>query len=325
MTTTTTQPTPLDLKQSVSLEELYGHLGPINMGAGWAKKTPSLWPEPKKTFRPHRWSYAQAKGALDAAGRLINTELAERRNLILQNPGESYATSRTIVAAYQMIMPGEKARSHRHTPNALRLILDAEPGAYTVVNGQKLSMLPGDVVLTPNWCWHGHANDSRACAYWLDVLDVPLVQLLEPMFFEPHPDEFEKEIVVPTSSPMHFPWAETKKRLAEAEKSANGKPAEINLGDPALATIGLSMIGLKAKQATDPRKVMANNVFGVVEGEGTTEVEGETLEWSRGDVIVVPSWREHVHRSENGAVLFRCTDEPVMSKLGFLREGNGAP
>ena len=72
---------------------------------------------------------------------------------------------------------------------------------------------------------------------------------------------------------------------------------------------------------TDPRKIMANNVFGVVEGEGATEVDGETLEWSRGDVIVVPSWREHVHRSETGAVLFRCTDEPVMSKLGFLREG----
>ena len=141
MTTTTTQPTPLDLKQSVTLEELYGHLGPINMGAGWAKKTPSLWPEPKRTFRPHRWSYAQAKGALDAAGRLINTELAERRNLILQNPGESYATSRTIVAAYQMIMPGEKARSHRHTPNALRLIIDAEPGAYTGATKRRIGKL----------------------------------------------------------------------------------------------------------------------------------------------------------------------------------------
>ena len=163
-------------------------------------------------------------------------------------------------------------------------------------------MLPGDVVLTPNWCWHGHANDSRACAYWLDVLDVPLVQLLEPMFFEPHPDDFEKEIVVPASSPLIFPWAETQRRLAEAEKTANGKPAQIAL-EPALSTIGLSMIRLKAGQATDPRKIMANNVFGVVEGEGATEVDGETLEWSRGDVIVVPSWREHVHRSETGAVL----------------------
>jgi gentisate 1,2-dioxygenase len=221
-------------------------------------------------------------------------------------------------------MPGEKARSHRHTPNALRLIIDAEPGAYTIVNGERLSMMPGDVVLTPNWCWHGHGNDSRACAYWLDVLDVPLVQLLEPMFFEPHPDDFEKESVVPNASPMHFSWADTERRLAEAAKTANGHPAEIALGDPALETMALSMIGLKAGQATPSRKVMANSVFGVAKGSGTTEVDGAKLSWNRGDVIVVPAWREHVHRSDNGAVLFRVTDEPVMKKLGFLREGHGA-
>ena len=322
-------PTQQQLSQSGTLEELYGQLGSIRMGAGWAKPTPSLWPEPKKSFAPFVWSYAQAKGALDAAGRLINTELAERRNLILQNPAGDYATSRTIVAAYQMIMPGEKARSHRHTPNALRLIIDAEPGAYTVVNGERLSMMPGDVVLTPNWCWHGHGNDSRDCAYWLDVLDVPLVQLLEPMFFEPHPDEFEKESVVANTSPMHFAWAETERRLAEAGARSNGKPAEIALGDygqekSALDTMALSMIELKAGQATASRKVMANSVFGVAKGAGTTDVGGVKLSWSRGDVVVVPAWQEHVHRSENGAVLFRVTDEPVMRKLGFLREANGA-
>jgi gentisate 1,2-dioxygenase len=317
-------PTPQQLAQSGTLEELYAKLGGIGMGPGWAKPTPSLWPEPKKTFQPFVWSYAQAKGALDAAGRLINTELAERRNLILQNPGENYATSRTIVAAYQMIMPGEKARSHRHTPNALRLIVDAEPGAYTVVNGQRLSMMPGDVVLTPNWCWHGHGNDSRACAYWLDVLDVPLVQLLEPMFFEPHPDEFEKETVVANASPMHFPWADSLRRLAEAGAQSNGQPAEIALGGPALDTMALSMIEIKPGQATKPRKIMANSVFGVVKGSGTTDADGARLNWNRGDVIVVPSWREHAHHSEAGAVLFRVTDEPVMQKLGFLREGTPA-
>ena len=68
---------------------------------------------------------------------------------------------------------------------------------------------------------------------------------------------------------------------------------------------------------------MANNVFGVVQGEGTTEVEGESFAWKRGDVIVVPAWQQHVHRSKDGAVLFRSSDEPVMRKLGFLREGNG--
>ena len=318
-----TSPTPQQLSQSGTLDELYSQLSPIRMSAGWAKPTPSLWAEPKKSFQPFVWSYAQAKGALDAAGRLINTKLAERRNLILQNPAEGYATSRTIVCAYQMIMPGEKARSHRHTPNALRLIVDAEPGAYTIVNGERLAMMPGDVVLTPNWCWHGHGNDSRACAYWLDVLDVPLVHLLEPMFFEPHPDDFEKESVVPNASPMHFPWAQTKARLMDAEARGGGSAAEIAL-DAALDTMALSMIGLKPGQSTKTRKVMANSVFGVVQGSGTTEADGTRLTWNRGDVIVVPSWREHHHRSDTGAVLFRVTDEPVMRKLGFLREGAAA-
>jgi len=49
-----------------------------------------------------------------------------------------------------MVLPGEAARSHRHTPNALRLVVDAAPGNYTVVNGKKLPMRPGDVLLTPN-------------------------------------------------------------------------------------------------------------------------------------------------------------------------------
>jgi gentisate 1,2-dioxygenase len=316
-------PTPRELAQSGSLEQLYAQLAPIKVVPGWAKAAPSLWPEPKKSFQAHVWHYDQAKGALDAAGRLINTELAERRNLILQNPATGYATSRTIVAAYQMIMPGEKARSHRHTPNALRLVIDAEPGAYTVVNGERLAMMPGDVVLTPNWCWHGHGNEGRACAYWLDVLDVPLVQLLDPMFFDPHPDEFETEVTVPNSSPMHFAWGDTQRRLAEAEAVSNGSShVEIALGDPALDTMALSMIKLKPGMVTAPRKSTSNNVFGVVAGEGATTVEGETLHWKRGDVIVVPSWQSHAHHSNDGAVLFRATDEPVMKKLGFLRDAD---
>ena len=316
-----TSPTPQQLAQSGSLEELYAQLTPIKAVPGWAKNAPSLWPEPKKSFQAHCWSYDQAKGALDAAGRLINTELAERRNLILQNPATGYATSRTIVAAYQMIMPGEKARSHRHTPNALRLVIDAEPGAYTVVNGQRLAMMPGDVVLTPNWCWHGHGNEGRACAYWLDVLDVPLVQLLDPMFFDPHPDAFETEVTVPNASPMHFAWGDSQRRLKEAEAASNGSShVEIALGDPALETMALSMIKLKPGAATAAHKSTANNVFGVVDGEGATSVEGETLHWKRGDVIVVPSWQQYAHHSNDGAVLFRASDEPVLQKLGFLRE-----
>jgi gentisate 1,2-dioxygenase len=109
-----------ELAQSATLDELYGKLDRVGMGPGWNKPTQSLWPAPRKTFRPAHWTYEQARGALDAAGRLINTELAERRNLILFNAadGNTYGTVRTLVAAYQMIMPGEWAREHRHTPNA---------------------------------------------------------------------------------------------------------------------------------------------------------------------------------------------------------------
>jgi gentisate 1,2-dioxygenase len=107
-----------ELAQSGTLEEFYDKLDKVGMGRGWNKPTPSLWASPRKTFRPTHWRYELARGALDAAGRLINMELAERRNLILFNPaeGNTYGTVRTIVAAYQMIMPGEWARAHRHTP-----------------------------------------------------------------------------------------------------------------------------------------------------------------------------------------------------------------
>src|ERR1700759_3747774 len=96
------QPTPETLSRADSLEQLYGLLKPMSVGPGWAKPTPSLWAAPRKTLLPAHWSYAHAKGALQAAGRLINTELAERRNLILINPmeGNEYATVRTLVAAY---------------------------------------------------------------------------------------------------------------------------------------------------------------------------------------------------------------------------------
>ena len=96
-------PSPSDLARSGTLEELYRKLDEVGMGPGWNKPTPSLWSAPRKTFVPAHWKYELARGALDAAGRLINTALAERRNLILFNPaeGNTYGTVRTLVAAYQ--------------------------------------------------------------------------------------------------------------------------------------------------------------------------------------------------------------------------------
>ena len=105
--------------------------------------------------------------------------------------GNVYATTRNLVAAYQCVMAGDTARTHRHTAAALRLVLAGKPGTYTVVNGARVDMAPGDVVLTPSWSWHGHVNETDTTSYWIDFLDIPFVQLTEAMFFEPHPKGFE--------------------------------------------------------------------------------------------------------------------------------------
>jgi gentisate 1,2-dioxygenase len=253
---------------------------------------------------------------LDVAGSLISTDLAERRNLILVNPGEghAFATARTMMAAYQMIMPGERARAHRHTPNALRLVLDAGPDTYTVVDGKKLPMLPGDVLLTPGWSWHSHANEGRSPAYWLDFLDSPLVEWLGSKVFEQHPDEFESGVTLSEYSPMRFAWSDTQHRLTQALAAAPGpRNIEVELGDPALHSMALFMMGLMPGISTACHKAMANNIYAVVHGNGVIEVEGEQFEWQRGDVFVVPVRHGHTILAMDNAVLLRVTDTPLMS------------
>ena len=317
------QPSPADLAQANDLQSLYDLLRPLNVGPGWAKPTPSLWDEPRKTFVPAHWRYAEAKAALDAAGRLINTELAERRNLILFNPvpGNDYATTRTLLAAYQMILPSERARSHRHTPNALRLVVDCAAGAYTIVNGRKLYMGPGDVLLTPNWHWHGHGNEGGTPAYWIDFLDTPLIHALEPMFFEPHPESYEPVARTDAHSPMRFSWRDTLARLDAARSDPSGPyGTQIALGDPAMKTIGLAMMRLEAGVATAAHRTTANNIYAVAAGRGESIVDSERFSWSRGDVIAVPAWRPHSHRAAEAAILLRVHDEPLLKPLDLLRD-----
>ena len=140
----------------------YANLTAQHFSPGWARPEPSMWPEPKPKFRPAVWRYAQAKQALDASHNMVPADQTERRNLIMVNPieGNTYATTRHLVAAYQCVMAGDTARTHRHSAAALRLVLKGKPGIATIVNGTRIEMVPGDVLLTPAWCWHGHVNET---------------------------------------------------------------------------------------------------------------------------------------------------------------------
>ena len=304
-----------------SMEGLYELLQATGMGPGWNKPEPSLWPLPKKMFVPAHWEYSLAKPALDAAGRFVGTEQAERRNLILFNPAadDRYATARTMIAAYQMVMSNETARSHRHSPNAMRLVVDAQPGAYTVVEGKKIPMVPGDVLLTPNWCWHGHQNESDGSAYWIDFLDAPLVHLLGPMFFEPFPGGLEHAVEVGEFSPMRFAFADVRRRMDSTAETQPGR-RELRIGPPYLDTMAVYVSRLEAGRDFAAERSTANSVFAVIEGHGRSNVDDREFEWRRGDVFVVPSWHRHTVRAAETSYLLRVTDEPVMQKFNWLRQ-----
>jgi gentisate 1,2-dioxygenase len=310
-----------DLEAVSSLDDLYPALHRVHFSPGWHKPEPSLWPKPRQHFLPALWRWEEGKAALDAAGRLMSIEHAERRNLILYNPvaGNSYATTSTLVAAYQMLLPGEKARSHRHTPNALRVILEGQ-GAYSVVDGERLDLHPGDVVLTPNWCWHGHGSEAESPCYWLDGLDVPLVHALGPMFFEPYPTGFQEPEIVGSDSPLVFPWEKTQATLDRTVPDPDDYfGARMQLGNPALTTMALYMQRLRCGTQTRPFQTTANCIYCVLQGKGTTYIDGDMFTWCRGDVIAVPAWRRQAHHAMEDATLFCMTDEPVLRACGWLR------
>lgn len=312
--------TPQAFADAESMEALYDLLDEARIGAGWNKPTPSLYPAPKREFVPAHWSYAIAKPALDAAGRFVSTEKAERRNLILANPvpGNSYATSRTLVAAYQLVKGGEAARSHRHTPNALRLAVDSNRDVYTVVQGEKIPMEPGDVLLTPNWLWHGHSNESNEDAYWIDFLDAPLVQFLDPMFFEHHADVVEKTDVYNPAAPMRFAYAETGAAVRAAPESTPGV-RWLELGPPHLDTIGLHLRHFTPGSTAHDARTTANRIYAVIEGNGVVETDLHRFNWGRGDVFVLPGWSEATWAVPEGACLLLVTDAPLLARLNWLK------
>ena len=305
-----------------TLDTLYQAADALNLTPGWvARTTPILWSEPQPKFSPAHWSYEDAKAGLDAAGRLIDVSLAERRNLVMRNPapGINFETTRTLVCAYQMILPGEVAPSHRHSSHALRVIIDGN-GSYSVVNGQKMPMETGDVVLTPGWSWHGHGHDGSNSAYWFDGLDVPLTQLLEPMFFQEYPQKYEKVERVTTSSPFRFTRDDISRGLDAAKADTDGfHGARITLAAPDMPPMGLAMERLPSGTKTRRYRTTANTIFHVAEGAGETVIGDKRFSWRRGDTIVAPSWHAVSHHANTDAQLFVLSDEPLLRFSNYYR------
>ena len=138
--------------------------------------------------RASHWRWVELDPLIGQAIAATNTDMSERRVLVLIDPRkeEGMAATRNLNGALQILMPGETARPHRHSMGALRFIMEGS-GAVTIVEGKRVPMEEGDLVLTPAWCWHEHVHEGKSRVVWFDGLDVPLHRHFGTLEFEPGP------------------------------------------------------------------------------------------------------------------------------------------
>ena len=177
------------MELSKEIQELNDLLRPRWVSGLWNVDHAERPSDPKTRVKPHLWKWHDIYDSLVQAKEKISVASGsvERRVIRLVNPGmaDSEMTSHTILLSFQLIQPGEVAPAHRHTMSAFRFILQGH-GAYTNVDGQKMVMEDGDLILTPQGCWHEHAHEGDENMVWIDGLDVPFVQALQQISFDPY-------------------------------------------------------------------------------------------------------------------------------------------
>jgi gentisate 1,2-dioxygenase len=334
-------------------EAFYRKIDGENLSALWNVMGDLITPQPKSGCRPHLWRFDAIRAHMMEAGKLITAKEAERRVLVLENPGlrgQSKATT-SLYAGVQLVMPGEVAPAHRHSQSALRFILEGN-GAHTTVDGERTVMEPGDFVITPAMTWHDHGNHTSEPMFWLDGLDIPMVQFFDASFAEGL-DEDEQPVSRPvgdsfaryghnllpvdmkrtskTSPVFSYPYAHSREAL-ETAKNAKEWDACHGLklrytnpatGEFAMPTIGTFLQLLPKGFRTARYRSTDATVFTVVEGCGRSRIGDQVFEWGPRDLFVVPSWAWVTHEADDEAVLFSFSDRPVQQKLDLFREDRG--
>ena len=336
---------------SPELERFYAEVGEFHMRPLWLVLADAMTPEPTPKSVPHVWRWRDVEPRITKAGRLVTADQAERRVLMLLNPAlDKPAATATLFAGIQMVLPGEIARTHHHSPAAIRFVIQGE-GAHTTVNGEKSIMSKGDYLTTPNWTWHDHGNESKEPVIWLDGLDMPFVIMMDAMFFQYFPEEtqpvtkrmddskyrwganLKPSWVRPSDGGVYSPllnyrWQDTREvlhRLREDE----GSPCDGILmeyvnpytGGPSLPTMDAHLQLLRAGEHTTAHRHVASTVYNVAEGGGYSIINGKRFDWALNDTFVVPAWSWHEHASTGGeAVLFSYSDRPILRSFGLDRE-----
>lgn len=334
------------------LDALYGDLADSDLQPLWEMKG-LLTAEPRPRTVPFRWRLADTLKLGARATHLVPIDRGgDRRVLAMCNPGlggAPFATN-SLWAAMQFLAPGEVAPAHRHSPGALRFIMDGA-GVWTLVNGDPLHMGRGDVITTPSWCFHEHHNPGDDAMVWLDVLDLPVVQFLDGIFYEDgHSEEAGSRTdprsrseqvyghaglipthVIGTAEPGYSPllayrWAETDAALDAAMAADGLDAATVRYTDPVsrrdvMPTMRCEMRRLAPGTAITPERQTGSRVCTVFNGSGTAFVGDQTFELVEGDVYVIPSWAAHrLQAGRETLDVFVTSDAPVLEKIHIYRE-----
>jgi gentisate 1,2-dioxygenase len=336
----------------------YDRISRQNLTPLWLSLARLVTPEPVSACRPAGWSFGDIRAAMVEAGALITAREAERRVLILENPGlrgQSKITT-DLYAGVQLVLPGEIAPAHRHAQSALRFVLEGA-GAHTTVDGDKTIMHEGDFIITPPMAWHEHGNESDRPIFWLDGLDIPIVQFLDASFAEHHDehaharDDDDPPVPRPAgdsgarfgsnllpvdykattgASPVFsYPYARTRAALERLRGAAAWDAChglKMRYTNPAtggypMTTIAAFIQLLPGGLTTAPYRSTDATVFVAVEGRGQTRIGTDfAVHWQPRDIFVAPSWKQVVHEAAEDAVLFSFSDRPVQEALHLFRE-----
>jgi gentisate 1,2-dioxygenase len=331
-------------------KEFYGRLAAKSAAPLWEVLGAIIPPEPRPEAVPFLWHYDDLRPLLMEAGHLLTEKEAERRVLILENPGllgKSRVTG-SLYIGLQLILPGEIARCHRHATSALRFVLEGN-GAYTAVEGERTTMHPGDFILTPSWTYHDHGNPSDGPMVWLDGLDIPIVNLFDTSFAEHYPGEVQPNTIAygdslarygtnmlpvdyspsrPSSPIFNYPYSRSREALEQLQRNSAPHAShgiKMRFVNPAtggytMPTIGAFMQLLPAGFSGAAYRQTDATIYVVVEGEGSTRIGDQVYEWRPRDIFVIPSWAPVSHEATKDAVLFSLSDRPAQQALGLWRE-----
>ena len=332
------------------IADLYNDLDALDLQPLWTQNRRLLTTHPRPSAMPWLWQRSDLWPVADRCKDLITISRGgDRRVIALANPGldgKPFATP-TLWAAIQYLGGGESAPGHRHTPAAVRFVIEGS-GTFTTVDGDACDMRAGDLILTPPWQFHDHANESDFPMIWFDGLDLPLVSALDGIFFEQFPDEDMQPIrgrniseaiyggraTVPqvdgsTASPysplLVYRYPDTSQTLAALLRSSEAPMVSVEYVNPisgasVLPTIGCYAHRIAGAGRSAPRREVGSSVFVVFAGMGNSIINGTKFAWGAGDIFVVPSWACVEHHADVESDLFSITDRPVMKALGLYRE-----